>query len=112
MKAFIALIVFGVTLIVGTLTDDNNSYTDIQEEKILVTFDGYEGGFYFFSDKNSKAISLTDDDILPTDKNILQEGNIIGEKFKINLPKNKYNKTRSTTSNEPTSEPTSGVALN
>lgn len=88
------LITFGLILIFGTLADDTNIYTGTKDNVYTVaTFDGYEGGFYYFTDeKTQKAISLTEDDKLPINRNELKEGDVIGQSFEIVYKVNRYNK--------------------
>lgn len=54
-------------------------------QNILATFDGYEGGMYFFTDQENKAITLTADDILPIDGINLSEGDYIGKLFVLEM---------------------------
>ncbi len=84
MKTFFILIGFGIALIISTLLDETNIYTGTKKQQsIVVTFDGYEGGHYFFTDENGRAVSLSIDDELPANIEALKNGEHIGDQFEI-----------------------------
>lgn len=99
MKTIVSLLILGIALTVGILLPKANSLSE--KNTITVTFDGYEGEYYFFSDKNFKAIELTERDELPIKASKLKESSYVGKKFIIKVPlqtkEDIYNSTLSIT---------------
>ncbi|MFC7358278.1 hypothetical protein ACFQO1_11310 [Jejudonia soesokkakensis] len=85
MKTILSLILLGIALTVGILLPKSGSLSE--KDTITVTFDGYEGEYYFFSDKNFKAIQLTERDELPIKASKLREGDYVGSTFTIKASK-------------------------
>jgi hypothetical protein len=84
MKTILSLIILGIALTVGILLPKSNSISE--KDMITVTFDGYEGEYYFFSDQNYNAIQLTKNDPLPLKASKLKDGNYVGKTFTIKAP--------------------------
>lgn len=78
---FITTVLFLPNLI--SKQDVNVSQQDV--EKAILIFDGYEGGYYFFTDKNCKAVSVIAKDETPLHNLDLINDDYVGEQFEVTI---------------------------
>jgi len=88
MKTLILLLTVGTIGITGLFSDSHTNKridTKVQSNEIQMnlTFDGYEGDSFFFSDASGKAVNLEVEDLQDYDINLFLDNEVVGEQFTI-----------------------------
>ena len=78
MKTFI--LIFSLFTL-GLSTREITGNTEINIDTF--TYDGYEGGYYFFTNTSSKAVVLQTNDDTSINKNLLKQDDSVGKCFKV-----------------------------
>ncbi|RMB63367.1 hypothetical protein EAX61_02955 [Dokdonia sinensis] len=71
----------------GFTTEELSRNDEINVETFI--YDGFEGGYYFFTDTSRKAVILEADNETTINKNLLQRDDAIGKRFEVRYKKNK-----------------------
>ena len=95
MKVFLLLFSFGILTMSAAFTDEDNIFSIANQKSntpstVKVIFDGYEGGQYFFTNEQNKAVVITNDALLPSNVSNLQNGAFVGKRFEIDIDKINY----------------------
>jgi hypothetical protein len=84
MKTYILSIALGALLLLSSsITLPSHTSNDALFTTVSATFDGYEGGYYIFTDENEKAVTIYTENEDPIGDFDLKSAHHIGSPFKI-----------------------------
>jgi|GEM_PF-614233 len=83
MKTILITMTLFIALSFGMIATSTNYIQENNNTQELLTFDGYEGGYFIFSDSNHKAVLFETENETSLYNYDLINGDYIGKKFNV-----------------------------
>lgn len=92
MKTTLLLFISTVFFLPSLIKKGDLHNSQQQIEKAMLVFDGYEGGYYFFTDENERAVTVRAESEAPVHNLDLVKNDLIGKRFEVTIDKSQIKK--------------------
>lgn len=81
--AFLTSGIIAIFLVIYVGTNKGAFTKATDNSSTIMTFDGYEGGHYFFTDEDGKSLDLNESLGIDLDWDMLQENETVGDTYRV-----------------------------